>query len=159
MIAHVIRAASIALLLNIALPLSSAAQAEAPWNQTRITELAAQLHDGVRGLREETRSIRRDSATMQAAAYFRLLDNLRLIERETRYLHKTLESGGDRDTTRPIYARIAMLRRDCAEEMERMYVGSPSLQKISRARSIVKEMDPFYGFDPDRADHDRVLTP
>ena len=144
-------------LLALLLPLAAAAEETAEWDQARVTALAGELHEGVKGLRDEIRSQTRDIGTMQASAYYRLLDNLRLIERESRYLHRALESGASREETLPAYARIAMLRRDCAEEMRRQFLVATALERIARARSIVKQMDPYYGFDPKRPDHERVL--
>lgn len=145
------------LLLALLLPLVAGAEEPVEWDQARVTALAGQLHDGVKGLRKEIRSQSRDIGTMHAWAYYRLLDDLRLIDRESRYLHQALESGASRDETLPTYARIAALRRDCAEEMRRQPLQGPALDRIERARSIVEEMDPYYGFDPKRPDHERVL--
>ena len=134
-----------------------AAHKGAAWDQARVTLLAAELHEGVRGLRDGLRSQPQDVGTMHAWAYYRLLDNLRLIERESRHLHRVLESGASREETLPTYARIAMLRRTCAEEMQRQPLLAPALERVARARSIVEQMDPYYGFDPKRPDHERVL--
>lgn len=142
---------------GVLLPLVAAATEPVPWDQARVTTLAAQLHEGVKGLREEIRSQARDIGTMHAWAYYRLLDNLRLIDRESRYLHQALEAGASREETLPTYARIAVLRRDCAEEMRRQPLQGTALDRVERARSIVEEMDPYYGFDPERPDHERVL--
>ncbi len=144
-------------LLGALLPLAAAAEETAEWDQARVTVLAGELHEGVKGLRGEMRSQTRDVGSMQAWAYYRLLDELRLIERESRYLHEALESGASREETLPAYARIATLRRNCAEEMRRTFLAATALERIDRARSIVKQMDPYYGFDPDRPDHERVL--
>lgn len=145
------------LALGALLPLVAAAEEPVPWDQARVTALAGQLHDGVKGLREEIRSQPRDIGSMHAWAYYRLLDNLRLIDRESRYLHRALEGGASREETLPTFARIAVLRRDCAEEMQKQPLGGPALERVDRARLIVKEMDPYYGFDPERPDHERVL--
>lgn len=127
------------------------------WDQGRITVLAGELHHGVNGLRDRVRSRKRDLGSMQASSFYRLLDRLRLIESETRLLHHALEAGSNREETLPTYARIALLRRDCAEEMRRLFLDAASLERIARARSIVQQMDAYYGFDPTRPDHDRVL--
>lgn len=145
-------------LLGLLLPLVSTAEEPANWDQARVTMLAGQLHEGVKGLRDEIRSQSRDIGTMQAWAYYRLLDNLRLIDRESRSLHQALESGASREETLPSYARIAMLRRDCAEEMRKQILWQPMLERLAAARTIVKQMDPYYGFDPEREDHERVLS-
>ena len=144
--------------LGLLLPLAAAAEdPTAEWDQARVTVLAGKLHEGVKGLREEIRSQSRDIGTMHAWAYYRLLDDLRLIDRESRYLHRALESGASREETLPTYARIAVLRRDCAEEMRRQPLQGPALERVERARSIVEKMDSYYGFDPERPDHERVL--
>jgi hypothetical protein len=144
-------------LLGLLLPLVATAQQTVDWNQARVTVLAGELHEGVKGLRDEIRGQTRDTGSMRASAYYRLVDSLRLIERESRYLHNALESGASREETLPTYARIAVLRRDCAEEMERQPLGKPALERIARARSIVEQIDPYYGFDPKRPDHEQVL--
>lgn len=136
---------------------SHAAAAGEAWDQPGVTALAGKLHHGVAGLRQEIRSVSRDVGTGQARAYYRLVDNLRVIERETRYLHGVLVEGAGLDETLSLYVRIAILRRDCAEEMRRQFLGSSALERIDQARSIVKQMDPYYGFDPSVDDHKRVL--
>jgi cytochrome c556 len=146
-------AASVASLL-----LATGARAEeTPWDQERVAALAAALHESVKGMRDELRAVRPTIASMDAWAYHRLVDDLRLIERETQYLHQALASGEGRDETRPAYARLATLRRSCDEEMRRQALRRPMLERIAAARAIVKQMDPYYGFDPERDDHERVL--
>lgn len=143
----------------LALVSSANAATEEPiaWDSERVTALVESLHRGVHGLRDEIRSTSRTIGSTQSQAHFRLLDNLRLIERETRYLHNLLESGAGRDETRPVYARIGVLRRDCEEEMERLYLRSPALERIRRARDLVREIDPYYGVDSNVGEHERVL--
>ncbi len=144
-------------LLGLLLPLAAPGEEAIEWDRERVTALAGELHEAVKGLRDELRSQTRDIGTMHASAYYRLLDNLRLIERETRYLHRALGSGASREETLPTYARITLLRRDCAEEMRRQPLEAPALERIARAQATVREMDPYYGFDPGRPDHERVL--
>lgn len=147
-----------AALLALLVPVAAPAQQEAKeWDRARVAALTGELHETVAGLKAETQSRTRDVGTMQAAAYYRLLDNLRLLDRETRHIHGALEAGASREETLPTYARIAMLRRDCAEEMRRQLLAAPVRERLEDARSIVKEMDPYYGFDPERPDHERVL--
>lgn len=143
--------------LALLLPLVATAEEPVEWDQARVTALAGQLHGAVHGLRNEMRSQPRDVGTMHAWAYYRLVDNLRLIDRESRYLHRALESGASREETLPTYARIALLRRNCAEEMRRQPLWGAVLERIERARSVVEQMDPYYGLDPKRPDHDHVL--
>lgn len=129
----------------------------AQWDQQRMTSLAAQLLEGIKGIRSELRSVSRGIGSMKAWTYYRLLDDLRLIESEAEHLYAALAAGETRDETRPAFVRIAMLRRSCAEEMQKQFLGSPVLDRVSRARAIVQEMNPYYGFDRDDDDHARVL--
>lgn len=145
------------LVLALLLPLAAGAEELVEWDQVTVTTLAGQLHEGVKGLREEVRSQSPDIGTMHAWAHYRLMDALRLLDRETRYLHQALESGASREETLPAYARIAVLRRDCAEEMRRQPLPAPALERVQRARSTIEQMDPYYGLDPKRPDHERVL--
>ena len=144
-------------LIGLLMSLPAVAEESAEWDQATVTKLAGELHAGVKGLRDEVRSSKQDIGTLQASAHYRLLDNLRLIERETRYLHQALESGKTREETLAAYARIGVLRRDCAEEMRRLFIGADARERIVVAQSIVKQMDPYYGFDPSAPDHERVL--
>ena len=144
--------------LTIGLVLSSLAYSdELDWDQSRVTALAKELDEGLSGLRDEMRSVSQDLGSGRAAAYYRLLDNLRVLERETRHLHRSLESGAPRIVTLPTYRRITMLRRDCAEEMERQFLSKTALERISRARTIIEKLNPYYGFEVDHTDHERVL--
>ena len=146
------KANAIAALLSLWLPTVAPAD-QAVWDQARVTDLAGKLHQGLSGLRDEMRTVSQDLGSGRAAAYYRLLDNLRVLERETRYLHRSLDSGSSRQVTLPAYRRIAMLRRDCAEEMERLFLSKPALDRISTSRTIIEQLNPYYGLDADSADH------
>ncbi|MCZ7618934.1 MAG: hypothetical protein M5U32_11735 [Myxococcota bacterium] len=148
------------LIVAASLLIATAALAQdAAWDQGRVTSLAAALHEKVDGMRDELRRVGGPHiASLDAWGHYRLVDDLRLIERETQYLHLALASGEGRDETRPAYARIAMLRRSCDEEMRKQGLGQAMLERITSARAIVKQMDPYFGFDPDRDDHERVLS-
>ncbi len=144
-------------LFGLLWPLAAAAGETLEWDQARVTALAGELHDSVKDLRSEMRSQPRDIGSMRASAYYRLLDNLRLIGRESRYLHEALKSGASREETLPSYTRIARLRRDCAEEMRRQFLGTVALERIDRAQSTVKQMDAYCGLESKRSDHESVL--
>ena len=72
-----------------------AAEAELPaWDQEKVTELAEKLASSVRNLRRSARKQPPDTiASGQSASRMRLMDRLRLIERETRSLHDELSNG------------------------------------------------------------------
>jgi len=146
-----------ALAIMLAWPSPSSPQDESQWDQAKMTSLAADLHATVKDLRQEVGSVRPHIASLAAWSQYRLRDDLRLIASEAGYLHQTLASGATRDETRPAFARLAGLRRDCAEEMRKLYLGEPVLEKVERAGTIVREMAPVYGFDPDQDEHRWIL--
>lgn len=150
-----IRGLSAVWVLCIAIP--AAATDAREWDQTKVTALAAQLQQGVNGLRSEIRSVDTHVMSTQSLALFRLRDNLRVIEGETRHLHTELENGMGRDETLHAFERILRLRRDCAEEMRRLSMAQKTLDRIDGARVVVREMSPYYGLDPDDSDHAKVL--
>lgn len=145
------------LVLMLAWPSLGSAQDEPQWDQERLTRLAAQLHETVKDLRHEVGSVRPHIASLDASGHHRLRDDLRLIGSEASHLHQALASGATRDETRPAFSRLASLRRDCADEMSKLYLGEPILEKVKQAGSIVREMAPYYGFDPSRDEHQWIL--
>jgi hypothetical protein len=145
------------LVITFAWPSLSSAQDQPQWDQERLTRLAAQLHETVKDLRQEVGSQRPHIASLDASGHYRLRDDLRLIASETSHLHQALASGATRDETRPAFSRLASLRRDCADEMRKLYLGEPVLEKVKQAGSIVREMAPYYGFDPSGDEHQWIL--
>lgn len=130
-----------------------AAPAAHEWDQAKVTAIAETLANDVRGLRNSARSQPPDNlASGQSRARMRLLDELRLIERETRSLHSELAKGEGRDTTRPIFRRIDELRRSAAEDARRMFLPKATLDQIQASRGALEELRVFYGGPADDRD-------
>lgn len=124
------------------------AEAQAPsaaWDQATVTELAGKLADAVNGLRDSARALPPDHlASGQNAPRMRLMDKLRLIERETRSLRDELAKGEGKDSTLPIFERIDRERRIAAEDARRMFFPETTLEKIRAARDVLEQLRPFY---------------
>ncbi|MDJ0866639.1 MAG: hypothetical protein QNK03_11055 [Myxococcota bacterium] len=123
------------------------------WDQARVTELAVQLAVVMRDLRfEARRSIPSDLAMMQAHSRHTLLDTLRLLRNETRYLAAELEAGQGYAETLPIARRIDALIDRAARDARRIKIPAPVLAKVERADALVEQLRPFYtNFEPSEA--------
>ncbi len=115
------------------------------WDQEAAAALARQLAEDTQGIRQAFR--REPPATVvsgESRARFRLLDLLRRIERETRFLASELEAGRGHDETLPVYENLLGLVRDAQEERRRIFLQSQTLERIEVARGHLEQLDPFY---------------
>jgi hypothetical protein len=89
--------------LAVSLAAASFATAEPlPWDQEKVTEIAAELPPDTRALRESVR--RQPPPTLGQAgkrAFWRLHDQLRSIESTSRRLHNALLAGEGHEETFP----------------------------------------------------------
>ncbi len=94
--------------LAISLIAASVATGELlPWDQEKVTAIAAELPPATRALRESLR--RQPPPTLGQAgkrAFWRLRDQLRSIESSSRRLHNALLAGEGHEETFPIYRRM-----------------------------------------------------
>jgi hypothetical protein len=146
---------SIVLALRTLPAMASEQEEPMPWDQERVTALAAELDAAMKGLREEFRKV----DPPHAWNHYLATDTLRVIARESRHLHRELAAGKGRDETRPTFARIAALRHDCDFAMRKTPILRPALEKLAKTRSTLHAMAPYYGFDPDTDDHTWILGP
>jgi hypothetical protein len=133
------------LVLGLAASLGAAESEPIAWDQSRVSELASQLQEAVKGLRDSARKQGRPTGgSGQVRAYNRLLDRLRLIEAESRHLAASLGGGAGRDETEPVFERLDLLRRDAAEEARRLFMTKPLMDRIETARGVLEELRPYY---------------
>jgi len=131
-----------AVLALTATPTPAAHQA---WDQEKVTQIAGQLADAVSGVYEELRMQPPvDTSPMQSHARYRLMDELRLLEGETRELARQLKSGEGLDATQPIYDRIGVLARDAREEGRRQLVSKPVQERVDHAEELWAQLTPYY---------------
>jgi hypothetical protein len=140
-------------LLLILAPLRTSA---ATWNQEEVTQLASHLAEAVSGVYEEFRKQPEvDISSMQSRSRYRLQDELRLLEGETRELARQLKSGEGRDATQPIYDRIGSLARDAREEGRRQLIAKPVQERVDRAEELWAQLTPYYASAPAPAGENR----
>jgi len=126
-------------------PVPAASDSHAQWDQERVTKLAVELAVTMRGLRNEVRrSIRDDRATTQVNRRHRLLDHLRLLQNETRFLAAELEAGQGFAETLPIVQRIDRLVDRAVVDGRRLFLPAPVQQRIDRANDLLEQLRPFY---------------
>jgi hypothetical protein len=115
------------------------------WDQQKVTQIAGQLAEAVSGVYDEFRKQPPvDISSMQSESRFRLQDELRLLEGETRELARQLKSGEGLDATRPIYNRIGVLARDAREEGRKELVAKPVQERVDRAEQLWAQLTPYY---------------
>src|SRR5262245_43483570 len=101
------------------LALASDARAELQkWDQARVTELAKQLDAATSALSQSFR--RQPTPTLGAPhrqRFFRLQQEVRLLDREARFMSRALQRGADRDEAQPSFdSKIG--RASCRERGE-----------------------------------------
>ncbi len=116
-----------------------------PWDQEKVTAIAAELPPATRALRESLRrQPPRTSGQAGRRAFWRLRDQLRSIEATSRRLHNALVAGEGREETFPIYRRMITTVRDAARELNRTPTVKPVEEHIETVAGVVKRLRPFY---------------
>jgi len=119
--------------------------AQQPWDQQKVTQIASELAEAVSGVRDEFRKQPPPTiASLHSNAHYRLQDELRLLESETRELMRQLKSGEGLDATQPIYDRIGSLARDARENGRKQLVAEPVQKRIDRAEELWAQLTPYY---------------
>ena len=120
-----------------------------PWDQEKVTEIAAELPPATRALRESLRQ-KPPLAMSQASrrAFWRLRDQLRSIETTSRRLHNALLAGEGREETFPIYRRMIVTVRDAARELNRVPTVKPVEENVETVAFMLKRLRPFFEENP-----------
>ena len=131
-------------LAHVPFPAASEDAANTAWDQTRVTELAVQLAVTMRDLRGEVR--RGTTGDRGRAPHSRnmLLDQLRVLERETRFLAAELEAGQGFAETLPVAQRIDRILDRAAVNARRMMIPEPVQKRVDEANDLLEELRPFY---------------
>ncbi len=136
--------------LAVSLIAASVATAEPlPWDQEKVTAIAAELPPATRALRVSLRQKPpRTRGQAGRRAFWRLRDQLRSIESSSRRLHNALLAGEGREETFPIYRRMIVTVRDAARELNRIPTVKPVEEHIETVAGALKRLRPFYEKDP-----------
>ena len=128
------------------LPLPAAAEgaANAEWDQQRVTELAVQLAVATRDLRSQVRTGFPAERGLPQARIHRLLDHLRVLQNETRFLSAELEAGQGFDETLPVAQRIDRLVDRAVVDARRLDMPEPVQQRLDKADDLLEQLRSFY---------------
>jgi hypothetical protein len=142
-------AASAAFLIGGASVATAEQHEAAAWDQAKATELAGQLADAVKSVRDAQRNAPTPNvASGMSRAHARFSDGLRLIGNEAKHLAKQLQEGNDREATSPVYERLTSLIDGAREDARRMMLVDPVTQKIDAAREGMNQLRALYGEAP-----------
>lgn len=124
------------------------AEAPAPasaWDQARVTALAGELRDAVKGIRQAVRQAGSPNrGSMQSRKFHNFSDTLRLIESESRHLAAELESGQGLEETWPAYRHLQLLVRDARELSQHLFIEKPIQDQIVAGRTKLDALAAYY---------------
>jgi len=126
------------------MPSSSFAEL-APWDQERVTTLAAELAKASNALYDTfLKEPQKTIGSGQAKDYYRLRQLVRLIKVEARQLSDALAKGEGYEPTLPIYNDLMTMVRDAREVSKRTFTSSFVLDKATAAGDILRQIAPYY---------------
>ncbi len=123
-----------------------ALESDLPWDQTKATSLAQQLHKAatslLRAARIEDQNI--DSLTTVSSQNYLLIQDLRAIRRHTGALARRLEAGQGAEETLPLFERIRMVVRRAAVNRRSSPLLYDAQGEIDQARANLDELARYY---------------
>ena len=143
---HRVRLHRRALLVAVSLLLASAAPAAelAPWDQERATQLAVELADVAKQIRQAFRKQPQEVTAVQERARGEYLETLRALEKATKQLASRLQAGQGRDETLPVARKIRSLLND-AETTARKFMETAQMRELYEpADRLLAELGPYY---------------
>ena len=132
----------VSLALLVALPAASAEQKE--WDQAAVTELAKQLAEVTRSIRQATRRAEPPGhGSGLRLAHLQGQDDLRMLQNSVNSLARQLENGVGREETYSTFRRIRTLRNDLAETARR-FIREPAPEKLQQVQGALDQLALFY---------------
>ena len=120
----------------------------AAWDQAQVTGLGKELTVATEALYDTF--IKQPSpglGSMQSQAYYRLEHLVRLLRIEARELATSLEKGGGREQTLPIYENLMQLVRSARDDAGKVFVAHDVGDRAGAVRGVLNRLGPYY--DPD----------
>jgi hypothetical protein len=116
------------------------------WDQERVTRLANELSESLGDVYGRARAVDPPLVGTSRKAFFRALDDLRVLKSSVRHLTRRLQAGAGYDETLPVYQRIQMLRRSAADEGRRSAGALPAdvLELVAQAGVQLDQLSAFY---------------
>jgi len=115
------------------------------WDQAKVSDLTQQLVDGVVALRLEFAKQPAPAAgSNESQTYFKVSDDLRLIESESRELASRVAKGASQDESFPIYDRLRTMIRDARMDALQQVLQPSVLDRRARVRATLIALDPYY---------------
>jgi len=106
---------------------TAALAAPLEWDQEKVTRVAQDLSESLGDVYGQARAVDPPLAGTTRDAFFRALDEVRVLKNSVRHLERRLQAGAGYDETLPIYRRIQSVRRSAADEGRRTAGALPSI--------------------------------
>ena len=116
------------------------------WDQVKVAALTRQLANSAVEIRSDfSKQPVPQAGSKESRTYLMLSDDFRLIESESGELANRIAKGASADESYPIYRRMGNLISDLRADSVDHTFPPPLQEKIQRARSMLIELDPYYG--------------
>ena len=140
---------STAVAVCVGLALASVARAElAPWDQTKVTELAKQLASAASALSQTFRQQPPPQlGSPQRLVFYRLDQEIRQLRRESSTLARSLARGADREQAQPSYESLMETVRRARDHARRLFAVADVQQRADAALEILNQLRPFFEAD------------
>ncbi len=119
----------------------------AAWDQERVTAIAQELASAIKDVQVTFKKQPSDLMVGQRRAYYRVIQDLRVLRNEARHLASVLRKGKGYDETLPVYERMQVLRRNAAENGRNAMLMAPTLDAVAKARDLLIRLAPYYSDD------------
>jgi hypothetical protein len=121
----------------------------APWDQEKVTAIAAELMEATGDLRATLRKQPQPSLGQPGRrALHQFRDDVAAIDTTARRLHTALAEGATQEATFPTYRRMITSVRSASDELRRMQLGEPAASKVQAAGDVLRKLRPFYEEEP-----------
>lgn len=138
--------ASLTLVLSLSFVPTAALAAPLEWEQEKVTRLANEFSESLGDVYGRARAVDPPLAGTTREAFFRALDDLRVLKNSARHLARRLLSGAGYDETLPVYRRVQSMRHSAVEEGRRSAGALPAdvLELVERAGVQLDQLSAYY---------------
>jgi len=115
-----------------------------PWNQEKVTAIAADLSRALERLRVALEGDPEQASVVQERKRQGVLVDVRTLARLSEDLAARLKAGQGLDETRPVYGEIQQVRRQARDAGRNLFTPDATQADIVAARGLLQRLEGFY---------------